>query len=220
MGATLLASDNMDDYNEEAAYEQNFGVPSENWVGKHLIIAHEAENVAITGFGTVNGNCYAFIDDDFENDQWFRWRAGSYKCKNPEKLRPGQLIVFIECRHVRLHDITVRNSCGWSAFFHGCEYVTVRGYKAFNPLNLQNTDGLDLDCCRYVTVSDCIIHSGDDGITVRCVESRIKNKNIHSEYITITNCTIHAGSCAFRLGVGTGTIKHFQYKERKQCGFG
>lgn len=36
----------------------------------------------------------------------------------------------------------------------------------------------------------------------------IKNKNMHNEYITITNCIIHAGLCAFRIGVGTGTIKH------------
>jgi hypothetical protein len=71
-----------------------------------------------------------------------------------------------------------------------------------------NSDGLDIDNSRYVTVSDCIIHSGDDGITVRCDGSRLKNKNIHSEYITITNCTIHSGICAFRFGVGVGKIAH------------
>lgn len=208
INATLLASDNMDDYNPLDAYEQNFSVPFEYWVGKHLIIAHEVENVAITGLGTVDGNCYAFVDDDFNNPQWFRWRAGSFKCKDPEKLRPGQLIVFIECRHVRVHDVTVRNSGCWSLFLHGCEYVGIRGYKAFNPINMLNSDGLDIDSSRYVTVSDCIIHSGDDGITIRCDENKLKNKNIHSEYITITNCSIHSGICAFRLGVGTGSIKH------------
>ena len=208
INATLLASDNMDDYNPLDAYEQNFSVPFEYWVGKHLIIAHEVENVAITGLGTVDGNCYAFVDDDFNNPQWFRWRAGSFKCKDPEKLRPGQLIVFIECRHVRVHDVTVRNSGCWSLFLHGCKYVGIRGYKAFNPINMLNSDGLDIDSSRYVTVSDCIIHSGDDGITIRCDENKLKNKNIHSEYITITNCSIHSGICAFRLGVGTGSIKH------------
>ena len=208
INATLLASDNMDDYNPLDAYEQNFSVPFEYWVGKHLIIAHEVENVAITGLGTVDGNCYAFVDDDFNNPQWFRWRAGSFKCKDPEKLRPGQLIVFIECKHVRAHDVTVRNSGCWSLFLHGCEYVGIRGYKAFNPINMLNSDGLDIDSSRYVTVSDCIIHSGDDGITIRCDENKLKNKNIHSEYITITNCSIHSGICAFRLGVGTGSIKH------------
>jgi polygalacturonase len=59
-----------------------------------------------------------------------------------------------------------------------------------------------------VTVSDCIIQSGDDGITVRCAEGLLKEKAHHCEYISIQNCVIHAAICAFRLGVGTGNIRH------------
>ena len=51
MGAVLKASSDMDDYNDEDAYPQNYGVPVENWRGTHLIIALEAHNVAITGNG-------------------------------------------------------------------------------------------------------------------------------------------------------------------------
>jgi len=209
IGATLLASDNMDDYNELDAYPENFSCIPEDWVGKHLIIAYEAENIAITGFGTVDGNCYAFVDDDYEDkNYWYRWRSGSCKCKDTEKLRPGQTIAIVLCRHVRIQDITVRDSGCWSVFLHGCEYVGVRGYKVFNALNIRNSDGLDIDCCRHVTVSDCIIQSGDDGIAVRCAERLLKEKAIHTEYVTITNCVIHAAICAFRLGVGTGSIRH------------
>ena len=209
MGATLLASDNLDDYNELDAYPENFSCIPEAWVGKHLIIAYEAENIAITGFGTVDGNCYAFMEAEQENpDFWYRWRSGTCKCKDPEKLRPGQTIAIILCKHITIQDITVKDSGCWSVFLHGCEYVGVRGYKAYNALNIQNSDGLDIDCCRYVTVSDCILHSGDDGITVRCAEKLLKEKAIHSEYISIQNCVIHAAICAFRLGVGTGTIRH------------
>lgn len=207
-GATLLASDNIDDFNELDAYEQNFSYPPEGWVGKHLIIAHEIEHVAITGFGTVNGNCYAFVEDDFDNPQWFRWRAGAIKCKNQETLRPGQLIAFVECKHVDIRDFTVRDSGCWSLFFHGCEYVTVHGYKAFNPINMLCSDGMDIDTCRHVAVSDCLIETGDDAITIRCVEGHLKNKDIHSEYITITNCVLRPGLCAFRFGVGNGLIRH------------
>lgn len=54
-GSELLASENFDDYNEIEAYPQNLNSPiNEQWVGKHLIIALEVENVAITGLGTVN----------------------------------------------------------------------------------------------------------------------------------------------------------------------
>lgn len=210
LGAELLASENFDDYNAIDAYPQNFTSPvNEQWVGKHLIIAHEVENVAITGFGTINGNCHAFIDY-VPVPPRFSWRSGMSVCKDKENLRPGQLIVFIECRNVRVHDITVEDATCWSLFFHGCEFVQVRGYKVSTPEYVLNSDGIDIDCCRYVTVSDCIIRVPDDGITIRCVESYLKNKNIHSEYITVTNCVIKSTCNAFRIGVGVGSIRHVQ----------
>lgn len=209
LGATLLASENLDDYNDLDAYAQNYGCAVEEWVGKHLIIALEAENVAITGLGTVNGNCDAFVDYVPVPNR-YSWRSGMTHCKDMEKLRPGQLICFIECRHVTVKDITVRQSPCWSLFFHGCEYVQVRGYKAFNPIYMMNTDGIDIDCSRYVTVSDCIIHTGDDGITLRCDAYPLKNKDIPCEFVTITNCVLRASCNAIRLGVGTGHIRHIQ----------
>lgn len=210
LGSELLASENFDDYNAIDAYPQNFTSPvNEQWVGKHLIIAHEVQNVAITGLGTVNANCHAFVDY-VEVPPRFTWRSGMSVCKDPENLRPGQVIVFIECRNVTVKDITLRNATCWALFFHGCEFVQVRGFKVFTPIYILNSDGIDIDSCRHVTVSDCILHVADDGITIRCDESKLKNKSIHSEYTTITNCIIHAGCNGFRLGVGVGKIRHVQ----------
>jgi len=210
LGAVLLASDNTDDYNASDAYPQNFDVPDENWLGKHLIIAHEIENTAITGLGTVNGSCHAFVDDNFENVPDYGWRSGKTKLKDSTKLRPGQLIVFIECKNVDIRDFTVVDSPCWSLFLHGCENVSVRGYKVKNPINMLNSDGLDIDSCRNVTVSDCIIDTGDDAIAIRCDEARLKNKDIHCENIAVTNCVLRTGVCAFRIGVGSGTIRHIR----------
>ena len=44
-GAEFLASDNLDDYNSTDAYEQNYDCLQEGGVGKHLIIAHEIEDI-------------------------------------------------------------------------------------------------------------------------------------------------------------------------------
>ena len=210
LGAELLGSENFDDYNAIDAYPQNLNSPvNEQWVGKHLIIAHEVENVAITGLGTVNANCHAFVDY-VEVPPRFTWRSGMSVCKDPENLRPGQVIVFIECRNATVQDITIRNATCWALFFHGCEFVQVRGLKVSTPIYILNSDGLDIDSCRYVTVSDCILHVADDGITIRCEKSKLKNKDVDAEYITVTNCIIHAGCNAFRIGVGAGNIRHVQ----------
>ena len=210
MGAVLLASENMDDYNELDAFEQNQSCAVEGWVGKHLIIALECTDCAITGLGTINGNCTAFVDEFHDYPQYrngYIWSDGMSELKDKERTRPGQLICFIECSHVRVIDVTVRNSPCWSCYFLGCEYVTVRGLRVFNPRWMLNSDGIDIDASRNVTVSDCIIETGDDAITLRASEQRLRAKKIHCENVTITNCVLSTQICAFRIGVGTGLIR-------------
>ena len=209
MGAELIASECLDDYNAADAYEQNFSCIAEGWLGKHLIIAHEIEDCAITGFGAVNGNLHAFVYRvDSDVDKVYGWCHGRSELRDKEKMRPGQLICFIECKNVRVQDITIMDSPCWSCFLHGCEYVQIRGVKIKNPIWMLNSDGIDIDTSRYVTVSDCIIETGDDAITLRADEGRVKNKDMHCEFVTVTNCVLKTGICAFRIGVGTGIIRH------------
>jgi polygalacturonase len=213
-GAVLLASDNIDDYNEPDAYEQNFTLPKEDWLPKHLIIAHEVEGCAISGLGTINGNGTAFSEKfcDYPGYQnGYHWRYGISRLKDAEKKRPGQLICFVECKHVNVRDITICNSPCWSCLIQGSEFVSIHGVKIFNPVWMLNSDGIDIDASRYVTVSDCIIHTGDDAITLRACEEFIKNKDMHCEYVTVNNCVLHTGVCAFRLGGGTGLIRHARF---------
>ena len=207
MGAVLKASENIDDYNAEDAYPQNYGVPVENWRGKHLIIAHECDNVAITGTGAIDGSGDAFFGEDRHFENPYCWEGGYVTSKDKEILRPGQCVCFIECQNVKVNDISVRNTPCWSIFIHGCEYVQVRGVKITNPYKFVNTDGLDIDCCRFVTVSDCIIKTGDDAIAIRCDSEKLKNPK-PCEYITVTNCVLSSNSSVFRFGVGTGEIRH------------
>ena len=210
MGALLIASTDMDDYNTEDAYEQNFGSVKEEWLGKHLILAVECDDVAITGRGVIDGRGDFFFEEPraYPWMSGYGWRYGFSKARDKKLLRPGQLICFVESRHIVVEGITMRNCTCWSCFLHGCEYVNVRGIKVFNGKTAGNTDGIDIDCCRFVTVSDCIIDTGDDAITVRCDTAHLKNKQMLSEYITVNNCTCAVSASAFRIGVGTGRIRH------------
>lgn len=210
MGARLLASDNLDDYNELDAYPQNYSYLPEEWVGKHLIIAHEISNVAITGLGEIDGNGNPFYLDEIFPGAPYWWSTGRAVVKDKEKLRPGQMICFIESSHIHVENITIRNATCWCCFFHGCEYITIKGLKVFNPKERLNTDGIDLDCCRYVTVSDCLIDTGDDAIAIRCAEKRIKNPK-PCEHITVTNCVFAVYASAIRISVGTGFIRHIRF---------
>jgi len=208
-GALLKASPDINDYNDDDAYPQNFGCLAENWLGKHLIIALECKNVAITGYGIIDGNGEHFIEDMRPDcyHGYYGWRCGLLKCRYPEIQRPGQLICFVESENIVLENITVQNLTCWGCFFHGCENVQIRGIRVFSPITTCNSDGIDIDCCRYVTVSDCIIRTGDDAIAIRCDSERLKNPK-PCEFITVTNCVLSSSSSVVRVGVGRGIIRH------------
>lgn len=207
-GAKLIASTYLEDYHELDAYPQNWGSASEEWLGKHLIYAVEQNDIAITGHGTIDGNGAFFFEEPQEIEKSYEWVYGIAMSRDKELLRPGQLISLIECSHVRVEDVTISNTPCWGCFLHGCEYVSVRGIRVFNKAYHANTDGIDIDTCRYVTVSDCIIDTGDDAIAIRCDGSRLLNPDKRCAYITITNCVLASTICAFRIGVGVGEICH------------
>ena len=206
-GAVLKASSDMNEYNDEDAYPQNYGVPIEKWRAKHFIIALECDNVSITGSGIIDGSGDSFFGTDRTYPYPYSWEGGYVTSKDEELLRPGQCVCFIESTNVKVTDVTLTNTPSWGFFFHGCEYVQVRGIKISNPFECVNTDGLDIDCCRFVTVSDCIISTGDDAIAIRCDSLKLKNPK-PCENITITNCVLASNSSVFRIGVGTGNIRH------------
>ena len=123
--ATLRASENLEDYNADDAYEQNWGSVNEGWNAKHFIIAVECENVAITGTGTIDGNSSVFFEpyrpaSDFQEESMvnagYCWKKG--KAMNLDKVnrRPGQMICFIECRNIIVRDVSLINSTCWSCF--------------------------------------------------------------------------------------------------------
>jgi polygalacturonase len=79
-----------------------------------------------------------------------------------------------------------------------CDEVLVSGIKIRNPLHGPNTDGIDIQACSNVKISNCDIYTRDDAIVI---------KNRHPKYfgkacenITVTNCTLTTVCNAFKIG--------------------
>ena len=197
-GATLLASPDRGDYNADDFCAQNSVSRTEAVSGAHFIVAVEQENITIEGPGRIDGNRQAFYEppEDMKKNR-----------SSPIGWRPGQMIFLCECTNVRIQQAELYNAPYWTCFLHGCEYVQVSGIRIWNHPHTRNGDGLDIDSCRFVTVSDCIIDSGDDCIALRGNPGRLRQRR-PCEYVTITNCILKTVCNAFRIGVGDGIIRN------------
>ena len=210
-GAEINFSDNFDDYLPmvESRYE---GVDVTSF--SPLFYAYKAENITITGRGSINGHGKKWWDfvEGYKKDQprskWqFMFDSLNKHIIMPDDsaqtkrgfLRPP-FIQPMYCKNVRVEGITIRNSPFWTINPEFCENVTVDGVTINNP-HSPNTDGINPESCKYVHISNCHISVGDDCITIksgRDIPGR--TKGIPAENYTITNCTMLSGHGGVVIG--------------------
>ncbi len=214
-GAVLKGSSDMADYCANDSFPQNAGnSDAEGWRGAHLIAAVEVHDVSLTGCGTIDGNALAFMAPlpGFDHEKWtdYAWSRGFLFTDRPRiDYRPGQVVIFCECDRVRVSGLTFRNCPCWTCHIHGCEDVTVHGIHIDNQVDLVNSDGIDIDCSSRVAVTDCVIRTGDDAITLRGTFKRLTRRPGHDcEDVVISNCVLDSSACAFRIGIGAGRIRN------------
>lgn len=209
-GATLRGSSRREDYNADDIFPENPVFAQENVTGAHLIIAYKAEHVAIVGEGTIDGNSSAFFAPlpAAEMNTTYQRKTRNFPIRD---WRPGQMVFFCRCTNVAVRDIALENSTYWTLFLLGCRSVQIRGLRITNPPQTQNGDGIDIDCSRDVTVSDCIIHSGDDAITLRGHNKLLGSHAQPCEHVAVTNCVLSSPCCAIRVGVGDGIVRNCSF---------
>ena len=204
-GATLVASHDFRDYNKMNFCPQNWGSVSELHNGEHLIAAVGKKNVTIEGHGTIDGQGRHWMNESRTRPGWPFPENRDY---DPVQ-HPAQMIYFCECENVHVTDVTLTNSPYWHLFFHGCADVFARGLKISGDRPHWTNDGIDIDSCENVTVSDCVIDVGDDAIAIRGDGKRLIKRPNLCEKITITNCVLRAArDYGIRIGVGGGIIRN------------
>ena len=173
-GAELLGSTDLDSYHKAFPGLKGKETPA-------IIFGREASNIAITGFGTINGQG-AHPNFQHGNDS----KGGP---KRPK------IIYFIGCKNVRVQDVTLRNSAYWTQDYEKCDGVVIRGVKVYSHVNWNN-DGLDIDS-RNVVISDCYIDCDDDAL---CLKS---DTDTPCENVTVTNCVLKSNCNAIKFGTSS-----------------
>ncbi len=185
-----------------------------------FVYAFGEENIAITGQGTIDGNC--------DCAHWWPWK-GRLNCgwKNGEPdqakdrsllfdmaergvpvservfgeghyLRP-QFIQPYRCKNVLIEGVTLLNAPMWQVHPVLCTNVTVQGLtiSSFGP----NTDGCDPESCTDVLIKGCFFDTGDDCIAIKSGRNADGRRvNAPSQNIVIQGCHMKDGHGGVTIG--------------------
>ena len=161
-----------------------------------FIFADEAERIAITGDGTIDCNG-TYHTREKSNPNWTGWK---YERVHDTTNSLPRVVFLAGCRDIVLKDVTmVGQPSGWSYWIHDCDRVQVSGLKILADVRYPNNDGIHVNCSRDVTVSDCMIETGDDSIVVRA-NSRSLRENRPCERVVVSNCTLRSWANGIRIG--------------------
>lgn len=173
-GAVLLGSTNIADYATDT--HKNM-YKEEPHMDKCLIFAKDARNFSITGSGAINARGSKEYFSDKENSD-----------------RP-MMMRFLNCRNIRMRDITLMNPAGWTSAWLYCSDIVVDGITIHSMVNA-NGDGLDFDGCINVRVSNSSFTTSDDSI---CLQTSRKDKPCKN--VVITNCIMSSLWGGIRIGL-------------------
>ena len=185
-----------------------------------LIYARDAEDIAITGKGVIDGGG--------TNETWwawtgvtrFGWKEGMYNQKASRKqlqewseeqidverrrfdisnpMRP-QTVNFMFCKRVLIEGVTFLRSPFWVLHPVMCDDVTVRGVTIINKG--PNGDGCDPESCNRVLIENCLFRTGDDCIAIKSGRNADGRRwGVPCQNVIVRNCKMEDGHGGIVVG--------------------
>ena len=155
-----------------------------------LIWAEGQTNVSITGRGMIDGQGLTKKD----TEKGGKVQGGS--------IGTGDKAIALKlCRNILIRDVTIFRGGHFAIIVTGCDRGTID-----NVTIDTNRDGIDIDCCKYLTVSNTKVNTpSDDAIVLKA--SYALKQAVPCEHILITNCLV--------TGYKLGTFLSGEYQPEK-----
>lgn len=209
-GATLKFSTNPTDY-FPAVLSRWEGIDCYN--AHPLIYAYQADNIALTGKGTLDGQG--------SKTDWWYMKGGRHTIEGmPDQITSGgrarlfgaaengipveerimtpadalrpPFVGFMNCTSALIEGVYITNSPFWVIHPIFCQDLIVRGVRinSHGP----NNDGCDPESCKNVLIENCVFDTGDDCIAIKSGRNNDGRKwNIPSENIVVRRCQMKDG---------------------------
>jgi polygalacturonase len=115
------------------------------------------------------------------------WGRGLNKGDGPNEERPGvgnKIIALKNCRNVLLRDLSLRDAGHFGVLASGVDNLTIDNLRIDT-----RRDGIDIDSCRNVHISNCTVNAPwDDAIVLKSSYSLGALRS--TEQVTINGCTV------------------------------
>ena len=196
-GAVLLGSTDIRDYRSIEPHD----APKSNRTGDNsklaLLVCYKAENVSITGEGTIDGQGRELalnVDSVlYVTDENYRRGGGG----RPQEIYRPKIINFMFLNGFEMRGITIRNSACWVQTYEICSNLLFEGVMV-QSRTFWNNDGFDLTDCKNAVINNCTVDTGDDGI---CLKSYYND--YCCENIRVTNCRVTSSCNGLKLGTAS-----------------
>ncbi len=159
-----------------------------------LLWGEDIHDISITGPGLIYGKGLSFGGAHAAR--------GNYPVFKAEQPGVGNKAIALKnCRNVIFRDFSILKGGHFGLLLTGVDNLTIDNLKIDT-----DRDGIDIDCCKNVHVSNCTVNSPwDDGICPK--SSYALGYSRATENVTITNCYVTGN---YELGtVLDGTFKKF-----------
>ena len=131
------------------------------------------------------------------------WGKGLLKDYKKDSKLGNKTIALYKCRNVIIRDITIQHGGWFGLLITGTDNLTIDNIKEDT-----NRDGMDIDCCKNVRISNCFVNSPyDDGICLKSTFALGYARN--TENVTITNCQVS--------GYDEGTLLNGTYQRTENA---
>jgi polygalacturonase len=173
-----------------------------------LINGTNLENVSLTGGGLLDGQGWPWWTAHDETKKLRLERGLPREAENPpgsplQWPRP-RLVNLLRCQNVAIRGISTREAPSYNLHLVYCQDVVVDGVTLLG-LETQNSDGVVIDSCKRVRVSNCSIGSGGEAIAIKSGYNEDGRRvGLASEDILVSNCNLQFshGAC---VAVGSET---------------
>lgn len=150
------------------------------------------KNITIEGNGIIDANGVTLFNAEM----------------NENKGKRGRAVCIRNTENVTIKGITIRQSPAWCLHLIYCNNIMLDNIEVHtkydehgNKYDIFNCDGIDIDACRNVQITNSLIASQDDCIAIKSGKNEEGRRvDIPSESITIENCTFLSG---FGVAIGS-----------------